>query len=102
MDRLALRKVQHPQAHNNYRVILQTDHNGDVEIGSIGVKAFTSTDTAWCWGIDTVLPMRDHESEGRGNDRKKLHGEVPRGMERHCAQTGWLDEFLSMKRQARR
>jgi hypothetical protein len=102
MDRLALRKVQHPQAHNNYRVILQTDHDGDVEIGSIGVRAFTSTDTAWCRGIDTVLPMRDHESEGRGNDRKNCMARFRAAWERHCAQTGWLDEFLSMKRQARR
>jgi len=33
---LYLRKVIHPQAHDNYRVILKLDR-GDFEIGSIGI-----------------------------------------------------------------
>jgi hypothetical protein len=37
MDNLSIRKVQHPQAPNNYRVILKTEHNGEFEIGSVGV-----------------------------------------------------------------
>jgi hypothetical protein len=69
MASLFLRKVQHPQAPNNYRMILKTEHDGEFEIGSIGVQTFTSRDTAWTWGIDTVLPMRVHQSEGRGKDR---------------------------------
>jgi hypothetical protein len=37
MADLFLRKERHPQALNNYRVILKTE-DGDVEIGSIGVQ----------------------------------------------------------------
>jgi hypothetical protein len=51
MDHLLLRKVQHPQAANNYRVILKTEYDGEFEIGSIGVQTFTSSDTAWTWGL---------------------------------------------------
>ena len=35
---LYLRKVIHPQAHDNYRVILKLE-DGEVEIGSIGISA---------------------------------------------------------------
>jgi hypothetical protein len=34
---LYLRKVIHPQTHENYRVILKRD-DGEVEIGSIGIR----------------------------------------------------------------
>jgi hypothetical protein len=43
MDHLSLRKVPH-QAPNNYRVILKTEHDGEFEIGSIGVQTFTSNE----------------------------------------------------------
>jgi hypothetical protein len=79
MPDLILRKVIHPQARDNYRVILKDDGD-EIEIGSIGVKIFTSSDTAWTWSIDTVIPLRVHQSEGRGKDRKDLHGTVPRGL----------------------
>jgi hypothetical protein len=101
MDNLSIRKVQHPQAPNNYRVILKTEHDGEFEIGSIGVKAFTSRDVAWTWGIDTVLPMREHESEGRGTDRRDCMVRFRASWERHRAEPGWLDEFLAMKRRPR-
>jgi hypothetical protein len=56
---LFLRKVNHPAANNNYRVVL---HAGDdIEIGSIG-RQFDG----WAWGIDCVIPMREIESEGPG------------------------------------
>jgi hypothetical protein len=102
MDNLSIRKVQHPQAPNNYRVILKTEHDGELEIGSIGVKAITSRDTAWVWGIDTVLPMRDHESEGRGTDRKDCMDRFRDAWEQCCRKPGWLDEFLAVKRTSRR
>jgi hypothetical protein len=50
---LYLRKVIHPQAHDNYRVILKLDER-EFEIGSIGIQ----DGAAWRWGIDTVIPMR--------------------------------------------
>jgi len=58
MTSLYLRKVQHSQAPNNFRVVLKTDHAEEFEVGSIGVPSFTSRDIAWTWGIDTVLPLR--------------------------------------------
>jgi hypothetical protein len=61
-------------------VILKTEYDGEFEIGSIGVKIFTSADTAWTWGIDTVLPLRDHQAEGRGADRSNCIGQIPQGL----------------------
>ena len=98
---LYLRKVRHDQARDNYRVIL-VDGDEEIEIGSIGVKTFTSTDITWTWGIDTVLPLRDHACEGRGADRRDCMAKFRQAWEGHCAEPGWLEEFLAMKRQARR
>jgi hypothetical protein len=61
---LYLRKVIHPQARDNYCVILKLDGD-EFEIGSIGVQF----GTAWAWGIDTVIPMRALETQGEGRDR---------------------------------
>lgn len=77
MDHLLLRKVQHPQAANNYRVILKTEYDGEFEIGSIGVKIFTSADTR---GPGEFLPLRDHQAEGRGADRSNCIGQIPQGL----------------------
>ena len=61
---LYLRKVIHPQAHGNYRVILKCE-DGEFEIGPIGIQH----DGGWSWGIDTVVPMRPLETQGKGKDR---------------------------------
>lgn len=98
---LCLRKVIHPQARDNYRVLL-TREDEEFEIGSIGIKAFRSTDTAWTWGIDTVLPLRAHQSEGRGADRGDCMKQFRAAWDRHCAEAGWLEEFLAAKRRAAR
>jgi hypothetical protein len=101
MPDLYLRKIDHIQARDNYRVILKLDED-EFEIGSIGIKTFTSTDVTWTWGVDTVLPMREHQSEGRGKDRKDCMAQFRAAWERHSREAGWLDEFLAMKLQARR
>jgi hypothetical protein len=62
---LYLRKVIHPQAHDNYRVILKLD-GSEFEIGSIGIQH----GAAWRWGIDTVIQMRVLETQGKGKDRR--------------------------------
>ena len=62
---LYLRKVVHPQAHDNYRAILKLDE-GEFEIGSIGIQH----GVVWAWGIDTVIPVLSFETEGEGRDRK--------------------------------
>ena len=48
---LYLRNVVHPQAHDNYRVLLNLDGD-EFEIGSIGIQ----DGAAWHWEIDTVYP----------------------------------------------
>jgi hypothetical protein len=55
-------KVVHPQAHDNYRVILKDD-GLEVEIGSIGIQHGTATE-AWVWAIDTVIPTREVDAQG--------------------------------------
>jgi len=65
MPDLYLRKVDHHQARDNYRVILKLD-GAEFEIGSIGLMTFTSSDTAWTWGIDTVLPCATMNPKGAG------------------------------------
>ena len=90
---LYLRKVVHPQAHDNYRVILK--RGGDeVEIGSIGIQH----GAAWAWGIDAVIPMRDHETQGEGSDRRDCMRQLKGGWERFAADEANLVEFLNAKR----
>ena len=62
------RKVIHPQAHENSRVLLQDD-GVEIELGSIGVQ-FEGRH----WGIDTVVPMSEVDAEGTG---KALQESVP-------------------------
>ena len=101
MANLFLRKVDHPQAQNNYRVILKTEFE-EIEIGSIGVQTFTSVDSSWTWGIDTVIPMSENESEGRGTDRRDCMAKFKAAWQRLEADRGRMLEFLDAKRRARR
>jgi hypothetical protein len=98
---LYLRKVDHPQARDNYRVILKTETE-EFSIGSIGLQTFTSQDTGWTWAIDTVIPLRAHISQGRGTDRRDCMTRFKKAWQDHCREPGWLEEFLAMKRRARR
>lgn len=101
MTDLYLRKVDHSQAIDNYRVILKIDET-EFEIGSIGIQTFTSMDTGWTWGIDTVIPMRAIETEGRGADRRDCMRQFKAAWESFTVDTGRLAEFLEAKRIARR
>jgi hypothetical protein len=62
-----LRKVIHPQAHDNYRVIWKDDGT-EIEIGSIGIQHGSGATEYWAWAIDTVIPMREIESRRTGKD----------------------------------
>ena len=93
---LYLRKVIHPQAHENYRVILKCD-GGDFEIGSIGIQY----GAMWTWGIDTVVPMRALETQGKGKDRKDCARQFKAAWERFAANEVNLTEFLNAKRKRR-
>ena len=47
---LYLRKVHHPQARNNFRVILKLDGD-EIEIGSIGTQSTTAINSV-CTNLD--------------------------------------------------
>jgi hypothetical protein len=64
MADLDLRKVIHPQARDNYRVIWKDD-GLEVEIGSIGIQHGSGAREYWAWGIDNVIPMRAPARIGR-------------------------------------
>lgn len=98
---LYLRKIDHSQAADNYRVVLKIDET-EFEIGSIGVTFHTSTDRVWTWGIDTVIPMREIEAEGSGTDRKDCMRRFKGAWDRFSSDPARLTEFLEMKRRARR
>jgi hypothetical protein len=89
---LYLRKVIHPQAHDNYRVIFKCD-DGEFEIGSIGIQH----EGVWSWGIDTVIPMRTFDTQGEGKDRR----DCAPAWERFAADEANLVEFLNAKRKLR-
>jgi hypothetical protein len=63
-----LRKVIHPQAHDNFRVIWKDDGT-EIEIGSIGIQHGSGATEYWAWAIDTVMPMRAHQTQGCGTER---------------------------------
>jgi hypothetical protein len=88
---LYLRKIIHPQAHDNYRVILKLDE-GDFEIGSIGIQH----GAAWRWGIDTVIPMRVLETQGKGKDRRDCMRQFRAAWDRFAADEANLTELLHM------
>jgi hypothetical protein len=55
--------------HVDYSVILKDD-DIEIDIGSIGIQHGTGATEYWVWGIDTVIPMREVDAQGRGKDRK--------------------------------
>ena len=94
---LFLRRVIHPQAHDNYRVILKVDTE-EFEIGSIGVQHGSAGAVFWAWGIDTVVPMRDVGAQGRGQDREDCMKLFREAWERFCSDPKRLEHFLAQKR----
>jgi hypothetical protein len=93
---LYLRKIRHPQARNNFRVILKLDE-GEIEVGSIGIN----TASMWVWGIDTLLPMADIESEGTGKDIVDCKRRFKAAWDRFASDEANLAAFLEMKRPRR-
>ena len=89
---LFLRKVIHPQAHDNYRVILKNDGT-EIELGSIGVQF-----EGWHWGIDAVVPMREVDAEGTGKDRNDCMRQFRTAWDRFSSDPARLTEFLEIKR----
>lgn len=94
---LFLRKV--PDLHREmYRVILKNE-DGETELGSIALVATTGGQYRWRWGIDTVVPMREHQQEGYGADRKDCQARFKAAWEKFASDPANLVEFMRMKRQ---
>jgi hypothetical protein len=94
---LNLRKVLHPQAVDNYRVLLKDD-GIEVEVGSIGIQHGSGATEAWVWAIDTVIPMREAEAQGSGKDCKDCMRRFRAAWDKFSADPARLTEFLQAKR----
>jgi hypothetical protein len=102
MSDLYLRKVTgHPQAVDNYRVIVKRDGD-ETEIGSIGIQNLSGGHAGWRWGIDTVVPMRDIDSEGEGRDRADCMRQFKAAWQRFSDDAERLAVFMAEKRKSRR
>jgi hypothetical protein len=53
------------RAAEGYRVILKSEGD-EIEIGSISIQHSAGAQFYWKWAIDTVIPMRTHQTQGRG------------------------------------
>jgi hypothetical protein len=84
-----------------YRVILKDDDD-EVEIGSISVQHSAGAAYYWKWAIDTVIPMRGHQTQGRGGDRADCMRKFREAWARFAADEANLTMFLAEKRRARR
>ena len=94
---LYLRKVLHPQAVDNYRVLLKDD-GLELEIGSIGIQHGSGATKHWTWAIDTVIPMREGDAQGRGKDQKDCMRRLKAAWDKFSSDPARLTEFLQAKR----
>jgi hypothetical protein len=85
-----------------YRVILKDDDGDEVEIGSISVQHSAGAESYWKWTIDTVIPMRAHQTQGRGTDRADCMRKFKEAWARFPDDDANLTMFLAEKRRARR
>jgi len=56
---------------------------------------------AWRWGIDTVIPMRVLETQGKGKNRRDCMKQFKAAWERFAADEANVVEFLNAKRKRR-
>jgi hypothetical protein len=94
---LYLRKVVHPQAHDNYRVVLKDD-GLETEVGSIGIQHGSGATEHRTWAIDTVIPMREVDAQGRGKDHKDCVRRFREAWDKFSADPARLTDFLQAKR----
>lgn len=92
---LSLRRIPHPQASNNYRVVWN-----EIEIGSIGLQSGPDLTRFWRWAIDTVLPPQGFATRGDGADLKDCKRQFADAWERFSSDPARLAEFLEIKRNA--
>ncbi|MFC0243704.1 hypothetical protein [Rhodopseudomonas telluris] len=89
---LLLRRVQHPMAAENYRVILD-----GIEIGSIGVQVGVDGRTFWAWGIDTVVPVRQFRTHGEAVDRESATAKFRQAWDVFASEPERLRAFIEWK-----
>ena len=75
--------------------------DGEFEIGSISIQHAAGASYFWAWGIDTVIPMRTHQTQGKGKDRRDCMQQFRAAWERFAGDEANLTEFLNAKRQIR-
>src|ERR1700741_320201 len=90
-------QVVHPQAQDNYRVILKDD-GLELEIGSIGIQHGSGATEGWVWAIDTVIPMREIDAQGTGKDRKDCMKRFQAAWDKFSADPARVTQFLQAKR----
>ena len=88
---LNLRKVIHPQAYDNYRVVLKLDGD-EFEIGSTGIQH----GAAWIPSSRCSFWRSKERQEPQG-----LHAAVQGGLAAFAADEANLVEFLNAKRKRR-
>jgi hypothetical protein len=77
------------------------DDVSEIEIGSIGPQHETGAVTRWVWDIDTVIPMREADQTGYGDDRKDCMKRFQAAWEKLAANPARLSDFMRMKWQRR-
>ena len=90
---LGLRRI----AHNSHRAIALIDAQ-PIEVGSIWLEASTSSDAAWRWRIDNLIPMREDQTSGRGNNRHDCLLKCRSAWDRFAADQSNLTRFMNAKR----
>jgi hypothetical protein len=87
---------------NSWKFLLRALERGHLQSRArrnrINRRLTSIANTAWIWGIDTVLPMREIESEGQAKDRADCMKRFKASCIRFAADEANLAEFLSMKR----
>jgi hypothetical protein len=94
-------KVIHPQARDNYRVILKDD-GLEVEVGSIGISARERRYRILGMGHRHRYPDAHAPDQGRGTDRADCMRWFKEAWERFAGDPANLTEFVAAKRRARR
>jgi hypothetical protein len=99
---LYLRKSDQGQLGPEIYCVILKDDGDEVEIGSISVQHSAGAAYYWNWAIDTVIPMRTHQTQGRGGDRADCMRKFRDAWARFAADEANLTMFLAEKRKARR
>jgi hypothetical protein len=79
--------------------VILKDDGIETEIGAIiGIQHGSGSSEYWTWAIDTVMPMRDVDSQGRVNGRRDCMKQFRAAWDEFSADPARLTEFLREKR----